>query len=95
MILSELYINKSEKSTKLLARWLLNITQAKKKALAKEPKPRDRLQKNPIKTPIEAPIESEIVDEEKVAMSITKTTSKIYKLGSYDEVVNDLVHGHY
>ena len=28
-------------------------------------------------------------------MSITEPPSKIYKPGSYDEAVNDLVYGHY
>ncbi len=43
--------------------------------------------------PIEAPIELESVDGEEVAMSITKTTNKIYKLRLYDKVVNNPVHG--
>ncbi len=95
MILSKSYINKTEKGVKLLARWPLNVTQAKRKALAEELKPRDRLQKNPIKTPIETLTESESVDEEKVAISITRTTRKIYEPKSYNEVVNDLVYDRY
>lgn len=42
--------------------------------------------------PIEVPIELKSVDGEEVVMSITETTNKIYKLGLYDKVVNNLVH---
>ncbi len=93
VISSEPYIDESEKGAKLLAKWPLDVTQAKRKAPAGEPKPRGRPRKNPIETPIEAPTEPGSVDEEEVAMSITETTSKIYEPGSYDEAVNDPVHG--
>lgn len=94
MILSKPYINKSEKSAKLLARWPLDVTQAKRKALAREPKSRNKPQKNLIKMPIKAPTEPESIDKEEVAMSIIKTTSKFYQPRLYDKAVNDPVYGH-
>ena len=71
----------------------MDVTQTKRKAPAGEPKPRGRPQKNPIEARIETPIKPEIMGEEKVAMSITKIASKIYKPASYDEAVNDPFHG--
>ena len=93
VIASEPYIDESERGAKLLAKWPLDITQTIRKAPAREPKPRGRPRKNPIEARIETPIEPEIVGEEEVAMSITETASKIYEPASYDEVVNDPVHG--
>ena len=46
VIASEPYIDKSKRDAKLLAKWLLDITQTQKKALAKEPKPGGRPRKN-------------------------------------------------
>ena len=92
MIGSELYIDKSEKGIKLLAKWLLDVTQTKKKAPAREPKPRDRSQMNLIEIYIETPIELEIVSKEEVVMSITETISKIYKLESYNKAINDPIY---
>lgn len=92
MIGSELYIDKSEKGTKLLAKQLLDIIQIKKKAPAREPKPRDRPQKNPIEVCIKTPIEPEIVSEKEVVMSITETISKIYELESYNKAINNPVY---
>lgn len=83
-----------KKGAKLLARWPLDITQAKRKAPIRKPKLRGKLQKNPIETPIEALTKLKSIDKEDVAMSITKITSKIYESGSYDKVVNNLVYGH-
>lgn len=65
----------------------------KKKAPVGKPKPRGRPQKNPIEVCIEILIEPDIVGEEEVAMSITKTTSKIYEPGLYDKAINNPVHG--
>lgn len=94
VIASKLYIDEFEKSGKLLAKWPLDVTQMKKKALVGEVKSKDRPQKNLI---IETRIETsslEVEDkEEEVAMSITNTISKIYKPGLYNEVVNDPIHG--
>lgn len=42
---------------------------------------------------METLIESKIVDNEEVAMSITKTTSKIYEPRLYDKAVNDPIYG--
>lgn len=78
--MSKLYIDKSEKSTKLLAKCLLDVIQIKKKVLAEESKPRDKIQKNLIVKPYVEILDPEIViKKEKVAILITETTSKIYE----------------
>ena len=83
VIASEPYIDESEKGAKLLAKWPLDVAQTKRKAPAGEPKPKGRPRKNPIQTRVETLTEPGIVgEEEEVAMSITETTSKIYKPGS-------------
>lgn len=93
VIANELYIDESERGAKLLAKWPLDVTQTKRKTSAKEPKFRNRLQKNPIEAHIETLMEPNIIGKQEVVMSITKTTCKIYQPGSYDEVVNEPVHG--
>lgn len=70
----------------------------KKKAPAGEPRPQSRPQKNPMIEPtavsIVPPIKIEDVKEQqKVAMSITETSSKIHKPKIYDEAVNNPIHG--
>ncbi len=89
--MSEPYIDKSEKGAKLLVKWPLEVVQPKRKAPAGEPKPRGRPRKNPIVEPSVDP--ETAIEEEEVAMSITETTSKIYEPGSYQEAVDDPVHG--
>ncbi len=94
VIASEPYIDESEQGAKLLAKWPLDATALKRKAPVGEPRPRSRPRKNPIIEPrIETPSPEVEGEEEEVAMSITETTSKIYEPGSYDEAVNDPVHG--
>lgn len=66
---------------------------SKKKAPVGESRPKVRLQKNLIKTHIKTSIESVIIEKKEVAMSITKTTRKIDESESYDETVNNSVHG--
>lgn len=92
MILNKLFIDEFKKGAKLLAKWLLNVIQAKKKALIGELKPKGKLQKNPIKMSIETLIKPGNINEKKVTISITKTISKIYEPGLYNEVINDLVY---
>ncbi len=95
IIASEPYIDESEKSAKLLAKWPLDVTQTKRKALAGDLKPRGRPQKNLIiKTRIKIPSPEVGDEEEEVAMSITKITSEIYEPRSYNKVVNNSVHDH-
>lgn len=94
VIASKPYIDESKKGAKLLVKWSLDITQTKKKALAEEPKPRGKPQMNPIiKTRIEIPSPEVRDEEEEITILITKTTRKIYESGSYDEAVNDPIHG--
>lgn len=60
-----------------MGKWPLDVIQTKRKVPARELKLRGRPQKNPIKVDIETLIKPDIVDEEEVAILITKTTSKI------------------
>ena len=70
---------------------------SKRKAPAGEPRPRGRPQKhiatevtNPKPTPGEPTLGKDQREEvEKVAMSMTKSSSKIHESTSYDEAVND------
>lgn len=68
----------------MLVKWPLEVAQTKRKAPAREPKPRSRPQKNPIVEPsIEVPDPEIAIEKEEVAMSIAETTSKIYEPRSY------------
>lgn len=67
----------------------------KKKALVGEPKPKGRPQKNPIEIYIKISVDPVIIEGEEVALSITKTTSKIYKPGLYNKVINDPIYSHH
>lgn len=103
IIASEPYIDESEQGAKLLVKWPLSTTTtaAKRKAPAGEPRSRGRPQKIVVTetTSIaDLPIKPEAnADKEQcikeVAMSITEATSKIDEPTSYDEAVNDAIHG--
>ena len=105
VIASEPYIDESEKGTKLLIKWPLDPVQSKRKAPAGEPRPRGRPRKNPAESRVEAceeppresPSETIVVDDkiegQEVAMSLTETNSKIHEPKSYDEAINDSIHG--
>lgn len=43
---------------------------------------------------IKTSVESVIIEGEELAMLITKTISKIYELGLYNEVINNPIYGH-
>lgn len=99
--MSELYINKSEKSAKLLTKWPIDKTPlTKKKALVGEPRAREKPQKVlPIETTI---INKHIIfkknlDKEQleIAMSIIKCNNKIHKPLLYDKAINDPVYRQY
>lgn len=92
VITSKPYVDKLEWGAKLLDKWFLEIVLlSKKKVSIGEPKPRERPKKQIVveKTAI---LESQGKVKE-VAMSMTKFSSKISKPISYNEAVNDLIHG--
>ena len=99
VIASEPYIDESEKGAKLLVKWPLDPTQPKRKAPAGEPRPRGRPRKNPsVVTHEEPPSETTIradnnIEEQEVAMSLTEANSKIHEPKSYDEAIDDPIHG--
>lgn len=104
VIASKLYIDESKKDTKLLAKWPLDVTM-KRKVSAGELSPRGRLQKYLLSTEILSGAmigNSEVIigiegktSTPEVTMSITEANSKIHEPGSFDEAVNDHVHGRY
>lgn len=94
MIASKLYIDESEKGAKLLAQWPLDVTLMKRKVSAKKPRSRDRPRKNSIEIHVKTSVKLVIIEGEEVVISRTKTTSKIYKPESYNEMVNDPVYSH-
>ena len=64
-----------------------------KKAKKLEPRPREKPCTNLIETLIESTSKSVMKKKvEKMAILITKVTSKIYKPKSYNKVVKDLIH---
>lgn len=93
VIASEPYIDEPEQGAKLLSKWPLETaTRSKKKAPAGEPRPKGRPQKQ-IATEITTPVEDQREEVEEVAMSMTESSSKIHEPTSYDEAVNDPIHG--
>ena len=101
IIASEPYIDESEKGAKLLTKWPLDETSSlKRKAPAGEPRPRGRPRKI---IPTEATIlsrndmpmmaEQASNEEPEIAMSITECSSKIREPTTYDEAINDPIHG--
>ncbi len=101
VIASEFYIDESEQRAKLLAKWPLDATASKRKAPVGEPRPRGRLRKHPVpaKIPSGSTIESSndirTIDKtsNEVAILMTEANSKIHEPASYDEAVNDPIHG--
>ena len=77
----------------MLAKWPLDVIQVKTKIPAGEPKPRSRPRKNPIKARRKTGVKPDIIDKKEVPISITKTISKIYKPRSYNDIINNPVHG--
>lgn len=84
IIASDPYINELKQKVKLLIKWLLEpLTLSKKKAPAKNQRPKGQPRRNPIVEPSIRVSNPEIViEKEEVMMSITETTSKIYELES-------------
>ena len=99
---SKPYIDKSEQGAKLLTKWPLDETSSlKRKAPAGEPRPRGRprkiisteatiLLKNNRPTVAE---EASNEGQTETAMSITECSSKIREPTSYNEAINDAIHG--
>lgn len=102
IIASEPYIDESEQGAKLLTKWPLDTAPPKQKAPDREPGPRGRPRKHPVavRLPAETIIkgsnkdstENEVPTPE-VAMSTTEANGKIHEPGSYDEAINDPIHG--
>lgn len=91
VIASKPYIDELEQGAKLLSKWLLETTvSSKKKAPEGEPRPRGRPRKQ---IAIEETLGETLDKIEEIAMSMTESGSKIYEPTSYDEAVNDQIHG--
>ncbi len=108
IIASEPYIDESKQGAKLLSKWPLEVSTAlKRKALAGEPRPRERPRKiateastalakatNLTRIDDLAILEpTSIENRTKTAMSITEYNSKIYEPTLYEKATNDQVHG--
>lgn len=92
VIASEPYVDESERGAKLLDKWPLEITpSSKRKARAGEPKPRGRPRKQIVVEETATPESQGKVEE--VAMSMTESSSKISEPTSYNEAVNNPIHG--
>ncbi len=91
VITSKSYVDESEQGAKLLSKWPLDTAvSSKRKAPAREPRPRGRPRKQ---IAIEETSGKTAGETEKIAMSITESASKIYEPTSYDEAVNNQIHG--
>ena len=104
IIASEPYIDKSKQGAKLLAKWLLNTNASKQKTPIGEPRPKGRPRKHPVLAKIPSGLTIEDSNSirtadikrktsNEVAMSMTKANSKIHEPGSYNEAVNNPIHG--
>lgn len=100
IIASEPYIHESEQGAKLLVKWPLSTTTStsKRKAPAGEPRPRGRPRKIVVTEAIAPVADEPQIDptesqQYEVAMSLTEAGSKIYEPQSYNEAVNDPIHG--
>lgn len=92
IIVSKPYVNKSERGVKLLEKWLLEVVPlSKRKTLAREPKPRGKPKKQVVVKGTAVPESRGKVKE--VAMSMIESSSKIIKLTSFDEAINNSIHG--
>lgn len=107
IIVSESFINESEQGAKLLIQWPLEPSSTKRKALPGEPKPRGRSRKIRAVEPVEpamtkatvappaskkGPAEPSPITQEH-AMSITEASSKIHEPKTYEDAINDPIHG--
>lgn len=101
VITSEPYIDELEQEAKLLAKFFLNtitMISAKRRVLVGEPRPKRRPWKNLIIEEVIPPVEEDIEKTGnkklvEVAISLIKTSNKVYKLHSYDKDINNLIYG--
>lgn len=89
--MSKLYLDKLERGAKFLEKWPLEmVLLLKRKVLVGEPNPREKPRKQVVIKKIAIPESRGEVKE--VAISMTKSSSKITKPTLFDKVVNNSIH---